>query len=433
MKRRVLIVTGSYAPAMIADMQRARQLAWELPKLDWEVEVLSPSTEYQPASCIDEDSSEFFSPYAKAHYVPELWPKLFEFAGIGNIGWRSLLPLWLAGRRLLERTHFDLIYISTAQFPLFLLGPIWQSQLGVPCVLDLHDPFYQEGAKHPAWAKPSLKHYLSSTLGRRVESYLAKRAKGVIAVSPNYIDAWRRRFESEQPAWLGSGRSEAIPFSALPRDLCEAAKGLALDEQAKEPPFIIAYAGVGGAVMARSFTFFSQALSRLRMRNPELCQLIRVDLLGTILRWRPGEARTLADIAMNWGIDDLIREDPSRLSYRRSLELLLRSRGALILGVDNGGYMPSKLFNYALSGKPLLATLHHDGPAFAKFQSIPELGHAIWIGQDKDMPVEEAMDVLESFLREVVAKKTFDRSGNIAPYLAPTMAMRHAEVFEACL
>ena len=39
--RRVLIVTSSYAPTMIADMQRVRQLAWELPKLDWEVEVLS--------------------------------------------------------------------------------------------------------------------------------------------------------------------------------------------------------------------------------------------------------------------------------------------------------------------------------------------------------------------------------------------------------
>jgi hypothetical protein len=433
MKRRVLIVTGSYAPAMIADMQRARQLAWELPKLDWEVEVLSPSTEYQPASCIDEDSREFFSPYAKAHYVPKLFPTLFKMAGVGNIGWRALLPLWSAGRRLLKQNHFDMIYISTAQFPLFLLGPLWQTQLGVPYVLDLHDPLYREGTSHPTWAKPSLKHYLSSLIARQVESYIAERAQGVIAVSPNYINAWRRRYESEQPAWLGSGRSEAIPFSALPRDLCEAAKGVAPDEQAKEPPFRIAYAGVGGAVMARSFTLFTQALSRLRIRNPELCKLIRVDLLGTILGWQPGQARTLADIAAKWGIDDLIQEDPCRLSYRRSLELLLRSRGALILGVDDVGYMPSKLFNYALSGKPLLATVHRDGPAFAKFQSIPELGHAIWIGQDKDMPVEEAMDVLESFLREVVTQKTFDRSGNIAPYLAPTMAKRHAEVFEACL
>jgi hypothetical protein len=36
---------------MIADMQRTRQLAWELPELGWEVEVLCPSGEYQPATC----------------------------------------------------------------------------------------------------------------------------------------------------------------------------------------------------------------------------------------------------------------------------------------------------------------------------------------------------------------------------------------------
>ena len=34
---------------MIADMHRARQLAWELPQLGWEVEILSPDAKL-PAS-----------------------------------------------------------------------------------------------------------------------------------------------------------------------------------------------------------------------------------------------------------------------------------------------------------------------------------------------------------------------------------------------
>jgi len=100
--RRVLIVTSSYAPTMIADMQRVRQLAWELPKLGWEVEVLSPSTEYQPATCVDEDSAPFFSTQSKVHCVSQTCPGLFRIAGVGNIGWRALLPLWSAGKRLLR-------------------------------------------------------------------------------------------------------------------------------------------------------------------------------------------------------------------------------------------------------------------------------------------------------------------------------------------
>jgi glycosyltransferase involved in cell wall biosynthesis len=418
---------------MIADMQRVRQLAWELPKLGWEVEVLSPSTEYQPPTCVDEDSAGFFSPHSQVHYVPEMWPDLFRIAGIGNIGWRALLPLWSAGKRLLQQQHIDLVYISTAHFPLYLLGRTWQRRFGVPYVLDLHDPLYKEGSRHPVWAKPRLKHRVSNALAKHLEAHVAKAAQGLIAVSPNYIDILRQRHEAKQPAWLGPGRCEAIPFSALPRDLCEAAAGLALPAEKNGPPYRITYVGVGGSVMAKSFTLFSRALAGLRMRSGTLCEGIRIELFGTMLGWRPGEARALADIATKWGIGDLVREEPGRLSYRRSLELLLQSDGALIFGVEDAGYMPSKLFNYALSGKPLLATLHRDGPAFSQFQSLSDLGHALWIGRNDGMPLEEAMSVLETFLREVVARRVFDRGTGITPYLAPAMARRHANLFEACL
>jgi hypothetical protein len=169
------------------------------------------------------------------------------------------------------------------------------------------------------------------------------------------------------------------------------------------------------------------------MRSGNLCEGIRVELFGTMLGWQPSEARHLADIATKWGIDDLVREEPGRLSYRRSLEVLLQSNGVLIFGVEDAGYMPSKLFNYALSGKPLLAIVHREGPAFSIFQNISGLGHALWIGEKDDMPLEEAMNVLETFLREVVARKIFDRGTSIAPYLATAMARRHVELFEACL
>jgi glycosyltransferase involved in cell wall biosynthesis len=417
---------------MIADMQRVRQLAWELPKLGWEMEVLSPATEYQPATCVDEDSVGFFPPYSHAHSVPELLPDFFRTAGIRNIGWRALLPLWLAGKRLLRGRPFDLVYISTAQFPLFLLGRMWQRRFGVPFVVDLHDPLYQEGAHHPVWAQPNLKHRLSHWLAEQVEKNVARWAHGLIAVSPTYIDVMRRRHEAKQPAWLQARRRAEIPFSALPHDLDEAAQGMSRNEK-HGPPYRIVYVGVGGLVMARSFSFFSKVLSELRQRSPKLCEAIRIELFGTILGWKPGEARGLAEIAAKWGIDDLVREEPTRLSYRRSLEMLLESDGALIFGVDDAGYIPSKLFNYALSGKPLLATLRREGPAFSKFQSIPGLGHALWIGKEGDMPLDEAMNVLEIFLREVVARTTFDREASIKPFLAPAMAKRHVDLFEGCL
>jgi hypothetical protein len=431
--RRVLIVTSAYAPTMIADMHRTRHLAWELPALGWEVEILSPSAEYQPASCVDQDSAGFFAPYSTVHHVAVRWRRLFKIAGIGTVGWRALLPLWLAGRRLLKQKHFDLVYISTAHFPLFLLGRLWRRRFKVPYILDLHDPPYQENSTHPVSPPPRLKHRISGMLARHVETKVITAAQGLIAVSRTYIDEVRRHNQANEPAWSQPGRSAIIPFSVLPLDLREAVHSSVPPGPRKGPPYRVVYVGVGGPVMARSFNVFCRALAWLRKRCPVLCDMIRIELFGTMLGWRPGEARHLAEIASNCGIERLVREEPERVSYRRSLELLLESDGALIFGVEDSGYIPSKLFSYGLSGKPLLAVVHREGPAFAQFQRMPDLGHVLWFRQHDEMPLEEAAQVLKDFLSESVRGQAFDRRTSLLPYLAPEMARRHIDVFEACV
>ena len=111
----------------------------------------------------------------------------------------------------------------------------------------------------------------------------------------------------------------------------------------------------------------------------------------------------------------------------------MQSEGALILGVDDAGYMPSKLYSYALSGKPLLASLHRDGPAYAELDSNPILGRALWFDRSGEMPVDRAAEVVGAFVREVVARRSFDRRVALKTFLAPSMARRHVELFEACL
>jgi hypothetical protein len=95
--------------------------------------------------------------------------------------------------------------------------------------------------------------------------------------------------------------------------------------------------------------------------------------------------------------------------------------------------VPSKLFSYALSGKPLLASLHRDSPAFAQFRAIPAMGHVLWFDGSGEMPITDATRVVENFLREAAAHRTFDRRAMLEPFLAPNMALRHVELFNACL
>src|ERR1035437_5930571 len=102
-----------------------------------------------------------------------------------------------AGKKLLKEQNFDIVYISTAKFPLFLLGPACRRLFGVPFVLDLHDPCYKEHRSSPVWARPSFKRFLANWLSKHVEARATPAAAGLVSVSPIYIDMLRRRYEGQ--------------------------------------------------------------------------------------------------------------------------------------------------------------------------------------------------------------------------------------------
>lgn len=428
--RRVLIVASSYAPTMIADMHRARYLAWELPKFKWDIEILAPDASYQPAPCLDEDSDAFFPNNTTLTFVPAFASGIFSKLGFGSIGWRAIFPMWRAGRRLLTQQRFDVVYISTTQFPLFLLGPLWRREFGIPYVLDFHDPCYKEKARYRAWLRPGLKHTVSRWISRFIEARAVTSASGIVSVSPDYIETLCRRYGETKCAWMKPGLTKVIHFAVSPIDLQVVGHRREIHTSMPGPPRIV-YVGSGGSIMRRSFAVLCEALAYLRDKELVPPDGPRIELYGTLRGWREGSPKELAEVAIEYGIGDLVDERPGWVSYRKSLELLLNSGGALILGVDDAGYMPSKLFTYAYSGKPLLALLRKEGPAFAEFQKNGDLGHVLWFSKAEAMPVAEAAVVLQEFLAEVGRKERFDRSGVVEPFLAQKMAARHVELFNA--
>jgi len=426
-RRRVLIVTGSYAPTMIADMHRARQLAWSLPKCGWDVEILCPDRSYQPASCNDSDSAGFFAPDVTVHQVAPTFTRLLDWLGVGSIGLRALAPLYFAGRKLLTERRFDLVYVSTAQVPLLLAAAAWRRRCGTPFVMDLHDPIFSGLAAGRGGIKERLSRQTAKFIERRVCA-----ASGLVAVSPHYLELLQIEHSSRRPPCLEAGRFATMPFGILAEDLEQARRG---HVQRREPTGMkrIVYVGTGGPIMARAFAYLCRALQALCSFRPQLIGNVRVELYGTASAIGGDGIPHLGRIAEAFGLTDVIGEYPARVSYRRSLELLLQGDGALVLGVDDQGYMPSKLMTYAASGKPLLACVHRKGPAFALLQERPALGHLLWFDDGADMPLSEAVAVLGRFVEEVEQGDLFARDAELAPYTAAMMAHRHAELFEACL
>jgi hypothetical protein len=331
---------------------------------------------------------------------------------------------------LLKQRRFDIVFISTTQFPLFLLGPLWRRELGAPYVLDLHDPVHKEPARYRAWLRPELKHVLSNRISKYIESHAVLPASGLVSVSPGYIEDLARRHAENAPAWRKPGLTQVIPFAVSPRDLEVAADHEEISPAAFNGSRIV-YVGAGGAIMRRSFSLLCRALAYLRDNRKRPLNGIAIELYGTLRGWRKGGPKELAAVAGEHGVGDLVHESPAWISYRRSLELLRSGDGALLLGVDDAGYMPSKLFTYAYAGKPLLALLRRESPAFAEFQRNKRLGHVLWFSESETMPIEQAAAVLQEFLAEVERKEQFDRSDAVQPFLARSMAARHAELFDA--
>jgi glycosyltransferase involved in cell wall biosynthesis len=407
---------------MIADMHRVRHLAWELPKLGWETEVLFAGPGFQRPEYLEPDSRPLFNPATPCHEVAPNDPWFFRLLKIRSIGWRALRPLGDAGGELLRQRHFDLVYISTANFPLFCLGRRWARKFNIPYVLDYHDPWVRDGANYSTTGH-RVKTFVSLSLARWLERSAIEDAVGIVSVSPVYIEELRERYGER--TCLRPGRCMAIPFSAREEDVM--ADEVSGDSPAANQHEII-YVGAGGSIMARSFTAICSALAELKKTDPSLLASLKIRLFGTYAYWKTGDPKPLQEIAVRFGLGDLVEEAPARISHRKAMALVQRSRGLLILGVDDRGYVPSKLFMYALSGKPLLACFRADAPVAGLFAEMPKLGHLL-IFKD-DLPNPSNVSQVREFLREVRDGRKFDRRSEIANYLAPAMARRHAELFE---
>jgi len=66
----------------------------------------------------------------------------------------------------------------------------------------------------------------------------------------------------------------------------------------------------------------------------------------------------------------------------------------------------------------------------SQFRHNSALGHALWFGQSGDMP-SDAVDLSEGFIGEVFRRRSFDGNIAVKPFLARSMASRHAELFDS--
>lgn len=396
---------------MMADMQRARLIAGELPKFGWEAEILTPEASFQTDfSRVQGGGMEF--PEVPVHEVAQWRPGLFRALGSRNVGIRATMPMRWRGLEVLQSGRFDLVYFTTTKHWLTCNGAFWRRRTGVPYIADVHDPLFIKKKVYFV-SRNRIKERIAKHLGRVVERLAVGRADGLVSVSEGYVEDLRGRYP--QASWNTSNHVLVQPFPADMPALHQMADGAP-----REGAGDIVYIGAGGNIMERGWREFLRCLT-VSTRKP----LPAIDILGTDTTWREGGRRYLQDIAGEFGLGSTIREEPARISYRDSIVKIRSARGLLVLGVDDPHYRPSKLHTYLATGAPLLVTLHAESP-LRTILAVPGV-HIVVFGPGEDCRERNVREV-DAYLADVAAGKRWETGRT---FLEPEESARvHARLFE---
>jgi len=319
------------------------------------------------------------------HRVKALGLGWGRLPGLGTLTLRALGALRREGDKLLNSKRFDLIYFSTTQFGLHVLGPHWKQKYGTPFVMDYQDPWVNDYyRKHPEIRPPGgrLKHRLADWLNRQQEPRVLRHCSGITCVSADYprqLSArypWLKIRSHTEVAELARGQhslaSVILPFPGDENDLQRVA-GDGTHQNVFSPADghrHWVYAGRGGADMALALHGIFGAIQAYARGKPEFLNELRIHFIGTSYAAAGRGEKSIEPLAAAYGLAEVVREYPARLPYSKTLRCLLDASALIVPGSDDPGYTASKIYPYLLAGKPLLAVFHQQSSVVSLLEKV---------------------------------------------------------------
>lgn len=341
-------------------MQRVRMSLPYFKQFGWDAEVLMVDTQYTDLQK-DELLVETIPPDIKIRTVTALNKRWTAKLGFGNIAYRSYSAYKKKVNELLKTAQFDLIYFSTTQFALCMLGAYWKKRFGVPYVIDMQDPWHSDYYRNKPKAQQPPKYWLSYRLNKYMEPKAMLQANGLISVSDSYINDLKTRYPQ-----IKAIPAATITFAGFKPDFDVAARNKTRFKNLLDPAFkSLVYVGRGGTDMHSAIAPVFGALSKLLSEQPEVYKNIRLYFIGTSYAPSGEGLPTILPLANIWGVADNVVEITDRISYFNTLAVLQQADALFIPGSDDPRYTASKIYPYLLSDKPLLTVFNSKSPAIA--------------------------------------------------------------------
>jgi hypothetical protein len=423
---KVLIVSPRFPPTNAADLHRVRVSVAHYRSFGWEPTILcvDPAT----ADCIDDPELAQALPADLLVIRVRAWsePKCRRF-GFGQLGYRSLLPLYLAGCRQLRRERYQVVFFSTTVFLCFMLGRLWKWRYGCSLIYDFHDPWYRGERRYTGATVPGRrwKHRLDQWLARHLERFALRGADHIVAVSDGYVRTLSRRYPTLDPAQF-----TVLPFAASDADYRfaetrEIARTV-LPPDERSVRWI--YAGAIAPEMTPIVSALFEAVARLRQQDPDFAARLRLDFVGTDYAPREHAEKRVEPLVRALGIEEMVAEIPERLPYFQTISLYRSCDAILVIGSVDSDYMPSKLFTCVLSRKPILALLHRRSPASGIAAQMPN----VFLATFEETPAEPAfrkriMEGLDWLRRPSFDPAKIDAA--LQPWSAEELTRRQCAIF----
>jgi hypothetical protein len=425
--RKLLIVSPRFPPKNAPDLHRVRTSLAYYRRFGWEPTVF----------CLTPESSDGVDDTMLGESLPTdieivrvaAWSEeRCRRVGFGHTDYRSWVPLFRAGTKLLERHRYDVVLFSTTVFLTFLMGPIWKRRFGCKLVYDFQDPWYHAGPL--PYGKSTVpgswwKYRLVQSMAKFFESHALKSADHVISVSQGYV----KNFSTRYP-WLRPDQFTVLPFGYARQDL-EFVKQHDLEHGLfRRDKNVIrwVYAGRGGPDMDSALAVFFEQLAALRERSPQFARRLRVHFVGT--NYSPGRrtSKVIEPLAVRYGVQDLVEEHSERIPYHQTLSLYSDSDAILLIGSNSGDYTASKFFNCVAAKKPVLALFHRASLVTTLAERFPNVAMATF---DPDPSGPEFGDAVARGM-EWLRNPMFDGSivdQELAPWLAETLTEIQCAIF----
>lgn len=348
--KRILIISPYFAPVNAADIQRIRMSLPYFADHGWNAEAVMVDERYTDMNK-DALLLQSVPSNIKIHKVKALGKNWTSKLGLGSIALRSLWFYKQKVNRLLKAKKYDLIYFSTTQFPVCILGAYWKKKFGIPYIIDMQDPWHSDYYMDKPKAQRPPKYWFSYRLNKYLEPVAIKNADGLISVSVDYIDDLKNRYPV-----IKNIPAATITFGAFEPDMQIAEENHASFTNLLDTQLInIVYIGRGGADMHQAITPVFEALKKGLIDNKRVFERLKLYFIGTSYapagQGKPG----ILPLAKQYGVEEHVIEITDRISYYHTLFTLQQADALFIPGSDDPKYTASKIYPYMLTKKPLLA------------------------------------------------------------------------------